>query len=966
MKKLLALVLALVMSMSLVTISNAAYSDKADIDLKEAVDVLSAVGVFEGSDGKFDPKANLTREQAAKLVAYLQLGQKSADALVGGNKFTDVAANRWSAGYVDYCATTGVVAGIGNGQFNPTGSLTALQFGKMLLVCLGYDADSEGLTGADWQINTSKLMTSAKLLKGLDSVKATEVITREQAAQMMLNALKAPTVEYDTKGSTITINGAVIGIGGSKATYVTATVAEDSTVKNIGKTQLTNSNEYTVELGEKLFSNLKLNSTADAFMRPATKWTLKAETIGTYADTPDLTYTAGTKIGTIYSDLGLSDGISKKNVTEYVDGVYAGAFAYDIVKGSKDKVGGNGVLLNVYYNDDAETITFVEVNTYIGKVTAAYPDTTTKDAYVKIKNMDGYSCPGAGKEFETESFKKNDVVAYTYSAKDGENSIQSMALAEKVTGAMSTYTISGNVTVGGTKYDANKMSVSTVKDTVAAVDKGDDVTIYLDANGYVLYVDADADVKYAVVLNYKTGVGDLNDETKAKLLFTDGTTKTVKVALAGSLTAESTFTNVLAPTDAESATLSQYDIVSYTIGTDDVYELTLVANARTTATASGATKLVSNGKNTFVNNIKDVNLSTAATGNQITNAADAETVFLVATLKADGTVKSTAAYKGFANVPTITLADGETTTMSVFMDAKTDNNPATVVFVLDDAGTNVTVSSNNKDIIYIKGNSSHTGAPNYTGRSYTNALGHFYEYDCFVNGDTTATTIKTESPFTKDTLIYGPSYNSKGILIDSDDSATYSTTVTSDNVVAGSEMAYRYGTDSVKNDVIKLGGASYAYAKNVEVYFIDVDGKLVAGTIDEIAYDEDDMVFVKTDDDGILTNVYIKVIDKAEEVTPGAATENIVKNVALTYAANTYTVTWDVDNYKANTTAKVEIYTINGNKLATSTTWPGDTTEGNRVGFSLTAPYTALNPSVQYNVVVTMGNVSSTFRCEIV
>ena len=163
MKKLLALVLALVMSMSLVTISNAAYSDKADIDLKEAVDVLSAVGVFEGSDGKFDPKANLTREQAAKLVAYLQLGKKSADALVGGNKFTDVAANRWSAGYVDYCATTGIVAGVGNGQFDPAGSLTALQFGKMLLICLGYDAKAEGLTGSDWQINASKLMTFSRV-----------------------------------------------------------------------------------------------------------------------------------------------------------------------------------------------------------------------------------------------------------------------------------------------------------------------------------------------------------------------------------------------------------------------------------------------------------------------------------------------------------------------------------------------------------------------------------------------------------------------------------------------------------------------------------------------------------------------------------------------------------------------------------------------------------------------------------
>ena len=74
MKKLLALVLALVMSMFIVTISNAAFSDAADIDYKEAVDVLAAVGVLEGPDGKFDPKAELTREQAAKIIAYLDLG----------------------------------------------------------------------------------------------------------------------------------------------------------------------------------------------------------------------------------------------------------------------------------------------------------------------------------------------------------------------------------------------------------------------------------------------------------------------------------------------------------------------------------------------------------------------------------------------------------------------------------------------------------------------------------------------------------------------------------------------------------------------------------------------------------------------------------------------------------------------------------------------------------------------------
>ena len=164
MKKLLALVLALVMSMSLVTISNAAYSDKMPTrsTYKEAVDVMNAVGVFIGDEkGNFDAKENLTREQAAKIIAYLELGEKAADALVGGATFTDVAATRWSAGFVAYCAQAGVVAGY-DGKFDPAGQLTALQFGKMLLVELGYDAKAAGMVGTDWAINTSKLMATTR------------------------------------------------------------------------------------------------------------------------------------------------------------------------------------------------------------------------------------------------------------------------------------------------------------------------------------------------------------------------------------------------------------------------------------------------------------------------------------------------------------------------------------------------------------------------------------------------------------------------------------------------------------------------------------------------------------------------------------------------------------------------------------------------------------------------------------
>ena len=246
MKKLLALVLALVMSMSLVTISNAAFKDADSIDYKEAVDVMNAVGVFIGDEkGNFNAKENLTREQAAKIIAYLELGEKAADALVGSATFTDVAATRWSAGFVSYCAQAGVVSGNGDGTFAPAGQLTALQFGKMLLVEIGYDAKAAGMVGTDWAINTSKLMATTGLMDGIDG-SVNQVLSREKAAQMTLNALKTPTVEYATKGSNITVNGAEINFGASVPTYVTNTVAKEQT---ISKDTLTNSKEYTIELG---------------------------------------------------------------------------------------------------------------------------------------------------------------------------------------------------------------------------------------------------------------------------------------------------------------------------------------------------------------------------------------------------------------------------------------------------------------------------------------------------------------------------------------------------------------------------------------------------------------------------------------------------------------------------------------------------------------------------------------------
>ena len=68
MKKFLSLVLALVMTMSLVTVSAGAkdFSDDDSITYQEAVDVISEIGVVDGyTGGDFKPTDVLTRGDAA-------------------------------------------------------------------------------------------------------------------------------------------------------------------------------------------------------------------------------------------------------------------------------------------------------------------------------------------------------------------------------------------------------------------------------------------------------------------------------------------------------------------------------------------------------------------------------------------------------------------------------------------------------------------------------------------------------------------------------------------------------------------------------------------------------------------------------------------------------------------------------------------------------------------------------------
>ena len=872
MKKLLALVLALVMSMSLVTISNAAFKDADKIDYKKAVDVMNAVGVFIGDEkGNFNAKDNLTREQAAKIIAYLELGEKAADALVGSATFTDVAATRWSAGFVSYCAQAGVVSGNGDGTFAPAGQLTALQFGKMLLVEIGYDAKAAGMVGTDWAINTSKLMATTGLMDGIDG-SVNQVLSREKAAQMTLNALKTPTVEYATKGSNITVNGAEINFGASVPTYVTNTVAKEQT---ISKDKLTNSGEYTIELGEKLYKKLVLSDTTDAFGRPTRTWTFENKKVGEYVKDADLEYTAAVEYKAIYADLALS---SAAKINEYyVDGkeITPAVGHTTISKSDKTEFGANGVLTQVWYDDDNNTVIVTEINTYVGTVNAITKATSSADRFVTVASKDTFV--SLNTKFETEDFAIDDLVSFTaaWNASTRLYEIQAVKTLEKsLTGTLTqytgkTYTSSkwdgqSNFSVDGTKY---KYSANAYIDSSNnamndfSVGKSD-LNVYLDAYGYALYVEGvETEINYAVVI----GIGNVNpygSETNgATLLLPDGTKKEVKYDVDKSR----------GLTTGNKADEPKGDLVTYTVDSNDVYTLTLAdgtkfGNIGSTATTGKYNDSVNFlGKTGSTANFKFENGKSSVVINGTSPAYTTDkTLFFVAML--DGAkVDSYSVYTGFENMPNTDPEEG-IKAVAYDTNSKYTSQIDAIYMVVDSLGG---ISDVDTYLIKVKNASVMTEKINGVVVSY-------YELPAIVDGEVTTARIQgtTFDAIAKDVNggVAISNADSEGVYAIKNISKDAKTEIIT-NASTATGILTGTGTQADRRSVLGIGttkasASYYAYTKDTTVFYVASDYKSVsASQITSVGTDANDEVYF-TIDDNKKTLKEVVIVSRDDSYTP--------------------------------------------------------------------------------------------------
>ena len=624
MKKFLSLVLALVMTMSLVTVSAGAkdFTDSTKIQYTEAVDVMSAVKVIDGyAEGDFRPTATLTRGAAAKIICNLILGPTTASALVAdAAPYKDVPTNHTFAGYIAYCQKTGIISGYADGTFKPANTLTGYAFMKMLLGALGYKADVEGYTGANWSINVAKQALNAKLNDGLKGdFNGVKAVTREEACLYAFNTLKATMVEYDT---TITIAG--VTVAGARKDVVNS--AKIETVKDDNKMQF----------AEKYFTKLTAKADSDAFERPATTWAVGNEKVGTYVDYTQMVaeYTTAVSGKELYDAVGKT-AFEDYDFYSYVDGAESD-FYKNIAKNNKDdiktvkgdEVSGNGALTQVFVDNDKEKAVVTVINTYLAQAKSDYSSKKDSVSYKLFGATGTVNGDVSGEDFSIENVKEDDFTLVTYSYKDEEiKSIDEVKTIADTEIQKFKSGKDGNLTVDGSKYDYSKTATYDPEVLEKYTEEGGKVTnlkdvtynIYVDQYGYVIGVEeVDAPDNYVFVTGVDENSSNLANKTwTANAIFIDGTAKTIEVK-----DGSKTF-------GREGAIINSW--YTYTVNNSDEYSLTQVKYDKITDKKS----LVAQHKDNITLKIDAKNISLA--GNSETVYGNDSTVYLLADMDKVGT-----------------------------------------------------------------------------------------------------------------------------------------------------------------------------------------------------------------------------------------------------------------------------------------------------------------------------------------
>lgn len=191
-------------SVPAVTAPGTTFSDVKNHTNKAAIEALASRGIINGmGQGTFMPNKTMTRAEFAAIVTRA-LGLTAKDTKV----FSDVPSSKWYAGYIGTANSSGIVNGVGNGKFNPEGTITRQEAAAMVAraakLC-GLDTAMDAAATRDmlaqfgdyrsvasWAKEPMAFCYSANILDQSElNIEPTKAILRCEIAQMLYNMLTA-------------------------------------------------------------------------------------------------------------------------------------------------------------------------------------------------------------------------------------------------------------------------------------------------------------------------------------------------------------------------------------------------------------------------------------------------------------------------------------------------------------------------------------------------------------------------------------------------------------------------------------------------------------------------------------------------------------------------------------------------------------------------------------------------------
>ena len=588
-KKVLSLVLCVAMMLSVMVVgAGAAFSDQSKIKNTEAVDACTALNIIGGyPDGSFKPEGNITRAEVTKMICVALNGGKEPNLATNATPtFSDVRTNAnsaWAEKYIESCASQGIVSGVGAGKFAPAGNVTGTQLAKMLLVSLGYKSENEGFTGNAWATNVNTVASAKGLYAGLETIDPSAAITRDNAAQMVWNAMNAYEVEYKTSliadkdgklSTQITVQDKLGLDGKSKITLledkydaiaITGTLTQVKQDKGKSTYSITvkdpkyNGKNYNGDVTNKDISYSDVTKDYSGLLYQNVRVLVKpdnngkdAVVYGVYATNKNTTQAGILKNLKMDGDKAKLDGTkydlaSAADQTVYLNGKDVSA-NYQ-TKGQNNNVTKGAIQGFIEQYGDGSTTKY-ETPAYMQptEVSLIATDGTTNYSILKVKTIAVAKVTAVGSDYVNVTFKKgdnsiitktklenddwnwysgikkDDYVIVTAAGNYGTNKglvEKATVVSGKVTGTKST----DGVYVSGSWYTMAGKGSAFVK----RPNTGANVEMVV-VNGYVYYTDTTAgsvdDVALLVEAAAKGGTGS---KWEARMIFADGSDKTVDI-----------------------------------------------------------------------------------------------------------------------------------------------------------------------------------------------------------------------------------------------------------------------------------------------------------------------------------------------------------------------------------------------------------------------------------------------------